>query len=414
MTTTDLGPITITDIGDARPPVWTFSAVLTAHIFVSALILHYTSPITIPKFADRIDIVTLEDVVPLLPHINPEVPPNTAPIMPKPDAVVVPEAAAPVNHNTSPTQPSIAKQPHIAEPTRSNVIRVPDVDSNQQPTPVPKSVTPLKSPLPGTTPILPKDLPPTDQAIAPLPAKRPNDQPSPMLREPPPASLQIQGKNSTPNATPALPKAAEVTMTNPIQREVAKSSSPSETPKPQLALPKVQVPRIPQLDRRQPESAIATPTAEGEKIAPTGAIGEGQKVNGTTGATITQGMPNQGADTALTGGGGGSLPRRLGGAGVTGIFPSSQNNDILSRMARSGECARINRPRDAKCPDWKPLEATSTRPNKSYSIAVPKDAAPGRYEIGTNPLPLCAKGTPQAQFGLSCLPSMEGPGIPKP
>jgi hypothetical protein len=425
LSSTDLGPIAITDMGGARPPIWTFGAVGTAHVLVSALILSYTSPIILPDFLENVEIVTLKEATAPSPLANPEVRPNVledaAPAMPQPEALAPTEAIQPKAETASPTPPAVPEQPPIAAPTQSNGVRAQGVELAQEPVPIPKLVAPLKSPTPDVVQALPSLSPP-------LPALRPTAPANPALRRPAPAPLQLQGKALKANANPALPKAAEIKIPDASVEEVPAPTPPTPlvVPKPQLALPKVQVPRIPKFDVRLPEPAVAPPPAGTETIASAGAkatanspaaagvAGTTPKTNASAGASITTGVPNQGVAAASTGAGGGALPRRPGGAGVTGVFPSGQGGGLLGRMARTTECAKINRERDGKCPDWDPLEGGSPRTAKSFTIAVPKDAAPGRYAIGTNPLPLCPKGTPQAQFGLSCLPRNDGPGIPRP
>ncbi len=425
MSSTDLGPIAITDIGGGRPPIWTFGAVGTAHVLVSALILSYTSPIILPDFLENVEIVTLKEAAPpgleAKSAARPDVPEKVAPALPQPDALAPTEAVQLEAEKTSPIPPVVPVQAPVTAPTQSNVVRAQGVELAQEPVPIPKSVAPLKSQAPEVTQALPNLSPP-------LPALRPMAPASPVLRQPPPAPLQLQGKALKANADPALPKAAEIKIPDASVADVPAPTPPAPlvVPKPQLALPKVQVPRIPKFDVRLPEPALAPPPAGAESIAgagakaaanspaSTGASGAIPKANASTGASITTGVPNQGVAAASTGTGGGTLPRRPGGTGVTGVFPSGQGSGLLGRMARTTECAKINRERDSECPDWDPLEGGSPRNAKSFTIAVPKDAAPGRYAIGTNPLPLCPKGTPQAQFGLSCLPRDDGPGIPRP
>jgi hypothetical protein len=425
LSSTDLGPIAITDMGGARPPIWTFGAVGTAHILVSALILSHTSPIILPDFLENVEIVTLKEAPAPSPLANPEVRPNVledaTPALPELDTLVPSETAPPEAEAVSPTPPAVAEQAPLAAPTQSNVVRAQGVELAQEPVPIPKAVAPLKNQVPEVAPSLPSLGPP-------LPALRPMPPASPLLRQPAPAPLQLQGKALKANTSPALPKAAEIKIPDASVADVPAPTPPAPlvVPKPQLALPKVQVPRIPKLEVRQPEPAVAAPSSAAETIASagaraaanspaaSGASGTLPRANTAAGAPITTGVPSQGVAAASTGAGGGALPRRPGGAGVTGVFPSGQGGGLLGRMAQTSDCARINRERDGKCPDWDPLEGGSPRTAKSFTIAVPKDAAPGRYAIGTNPLPLCPRGTPQAQFGLSCLPSNEGPGIPRP
>ena len=417
-------------MGGVRPPIWTFGAVGTAHILVSALILSYTSPIILPDFLDNVEIVTLKDAAPApAPLVSPEVRPNVlddaAPAMPQPETLAPTEAAPPAVETVSPTPPAVPEQAPIAAPTQSNVVRAQGVELAQEPVPIPKAVAPLKSQAPDIAPVLPNLSPP-------LPALRPMAPASPLLRQPAPAPLQLQGKALKANVNPALPKAAEIKIPDVREEDAPAPTPPTPlvVPRPQLALPNVQLPRIPKVEVRQPEQAIANPTTGADTVAGAGAKATANApsaagavrtmpgANTPAGASITSGMPNQGpnrgASAASAGAGGGTLPRRPGGAGVTAVFPSGQGGGLLGRMARTSECAKINRERDGTCPDWDPLEGGSPRTAKSFTIAVPKDAAPGRYAIGTNPLPLCPKGTPQAQFGLSCLPRDDGPGIPRP
>lgn len=94
-------------------------------------------------------------------------------------------------------------------------------------------------------------------------------------------------------------------------------------------------------------------------------------------------------------------------------FPRGEGNTILDKMDKTYDCSRLNRERDARCPTWDPIEGRNSLGAAAIEVAVPKGLPKLRNPIGTNPLPVCPPGTPGNQMGLSCLPTREGPGIPK-
>jgi hypothetical protein len=82
-------------------------------------------------------------------------------------------------------------------------------------------------------------------------------------------------------------------------------------------------------------------------------------------------------------------------------------------MNKTFDCSRMGRERDERCPEFSPMEGRNARGAASFEVPVPKGLPQLRNPLGTNPLPVCPPGTPGSQMGLSCLPSREGPGIPK-
>jgi hypothetical protein len=286
---------------------------------------------------------------------------------------------------------------------------------------------------------------------------------SPILTQPTPEALQLKGQRLKAATAPAVQATPDLQVPDAVEDEepppyqpsplptlapaaapnlrtlpnrpitaTPTQAAPLALPKSQVVLPKVQVPQIKAADLRVPEEQAVANASGGNAAAAGGTSGGGatsqanaQSGVGTSGGVTSLGgsLAGGGASPSSGGGGqagsqasagsGGVLPRRPGGAGVKTEFPTGVGGTLLSKMARTGECAQINRDRDGKCPDWDPIDGRSPRLAKPMPVAVPKDAAPGRYPLGSNPLPLCKPGTPQAQFGLSCLPRDDRPGIPK-
>ena len=452
MLTKDLGPIVISDLGHPRPQFWTIATVGTVHLILSAVLLTSTEQLLEPNFLDTVEIVTLPQAADSQTQAPVPTEPSPAP--------VVPVAAPPAE-----TTPAI---PPVEAPTPAPPIRPPPAPTKQVAPEVPAAppvLSQANNPKPDVAPAPVEEVAPIPfkPIAAPLPKPVTLRPASPLLTQPTPDALQVKGQRLKPATAPAVqatpnlqvpdrvedeepppyqpnplptlaPAAAPNLRTLPNRPITATptQAAPLALPKSQVALPKVQVPRIKATDLRVPEEQAVANASGGNAAAAGGTSGGGAASQassiagvGTSGGVTSLGgsLAGGGASPAPDGGGQagsqatagsiGALPRRPGGAGVKTEFPTGVGGTLLSKMARTGECAQINRDRDGKCPDWDPIDGRSPRLAKPMPVAVPKDAAPGRYPLGSNPLPLCKPGTPQAQFGLSCLPRDDGPGIPK-
>lgn len=459
--TNDLGPIVISDLGPSRPHFWTIATVGTIHLVLSALILTATSPILEPNLLENVDIVTLPQTTNAAQPTPVPSETNPTPVVPLPDQS---------QQLVEPPAETMQPPPPVAEKALATPAEVPPVP----PPPPAKQVAPEVSKAP---PVLSQaDNPQPDIAAAPVeeappipfqPIPAPLPKPvtlrpaAPILIQPEAEALQLKGQRLKatnapivqappnlrvpdaveeeepppyqPGPLPSLAPAAAPNLRNLRNRPITATptqAAPLTLPKAQVALPKVQVPQIRATDLRVPEAQSAAESSASNAASAGGTNGGGAVAQ----ANAQAGTGNSGGVTSLggsfAGGGGGQagsgglssavpsgptgiLPRRPGGPGVKTEFPTGEGGGLLAKMARTGECAQINRQRDGKCPDWDPIEGRSPRLAKPMPVPVPKDAAPGRYPLGSNPLPLCKPGTPQAQYGLSCLPRDDGPGIPK-
>ncbi|MCZ8207340.1 MAG: hypothetical protein ACK5XZ_11240 [Hyphomonadaceae bacterium] len=461
MRTKELGPIVISDLGHSRPHFWTIATVGTVHLVLSALLLTSTGPILESNFLDNVEIVTLpqssdatQAPVPVQPTPAPAIPSSAPPeqsVEPPLEAMQPPAPAAeatippPVAPPPAPTKqvaPETPKAPPVlAQANNPKPVAAPVPVEEVAPIPFKPIAAPLPKPV-TLRPAAPTLTQPTPEALqikgqrlkantAPTVQANPNLRVPDAVKEDEPAPYQ-------PAPLPSLAPAAAPNLRTLPNRPITATptqAAPLALPKSQIALPKVQVPQIKASDLRVPDQQAVADASGGNAAAAGGSAGGGatsqataQTGAGTAGGVTSLGGSFAGGGAAPTASGGSSnggqtaagsgaptgiLPRRPGGAGVKTEFPTGVGGNLLSKMARTGECAQINRQRDGKCPDWDPIDGRNPREQKPIPVAVPKDAAPGRYPLGTNPLPLCKPGTPQAQFGLSCLPRDDGPGIPK-
>jgi hypothetical protein len=459
--TKELGPIVISDLGHSRPHFWTIATVGTVHLVLSALLLTSTGPILESNFLDNVEIVTLpqssdatQAPVPVQPTPAPAIPSSAPPeqsVEPPLEAMQPPAPAAeatippPVAPPPAPTKqvaPETPKAPPVlAQANNPKPVAAPVPVEEVAPIPFKPIAAPLPKPV-TLRPAAPTLTQPTPEALqikgqrlkantAPTVQANPNLRVPDAVKEDEPAPYQ-------PAPLPSLAPAAAPNLRTLPNRPITATptqAAPLALPKSQIALPKVQVPQIKASDLRVPDEQAVADASGGNAAAAGGSAGGGatsqataQTGAGTAGGVTSLGGSFAGGGAAPTASGGSSnggqtaagsgaptgiLPRRPGGAGVKTEFPTGVGGNLLSKMARTGECAQINRQRDGKCPDWDPIDGRNPREQKPIPVAVPKDAAPGRYPLGTNPLPLCKPGTPQAQFGLSCLPRDDGPGIPK-
>ena len=453
----DLGPIVISDLGHSRPHFWTIATVGTVHLILSAVLLTSTGPLLEPDFLDNVEIVTLPQTTNAQTKAPVQTELNPAPVVPKaePPAETIPAPAPPVEAPVPPPTltPPIPPPPALTKQVAPDVPKAPPVLSQANN----RKADVAPAPIEEAAPI------PFKPIAAPLPKPVTLRPASPILTQPTPDALQLKGQRlkaatapamqATPNLQvpdavedeepppyqpsplPTLAPAAAPNLRTLPNRPITATptqAAPLALPKSQVALPKVQVPQIKAADLRVPEEQAVANASGGNAAAAGGTSGGGaasqasaQAGVGTSGGVTSLGgsfagggaSPSSGsggqAGSQASAGSSGALPRRPGGAGVKTEFPTGVGGTLLSKMARTGECAQINRDRDGKCPDWDPIDGRSPRLAKPMPVAVPKDAAPGRYPLGSNPLPLCKPGTPQAQFGLSCLPRDDGPGIPK-
>ncbi len=457
MRTKDLGPIVISDLGHSRPHFWTLATVGTVHLILSAVLLTSTGPLLEPDFLDTVEIVTLPQTADTRTKAPAPTEPTPAPVLPmaEPPAETLPAPPPPIEAPVPPPTltPPIPPPPAPTKQVAPDVPKAPPVLSQANnpkedvaPAPVeeaaPIPFKPIAAPLPKPVTLRPASpilIQPTPEALqlkgqrlkaatAPVVQATPNLQVPDAVEEEEPPPYQ-------PSPLPTLAPAAAPNLRTLPNRPITATptqAAPLALPKSQVALPKVQVPQIKAADLRLPEEQAVASASGGNAAAAGGTSGGGatsqasaQAGVGTSGGVTSLGGSLAGGGASPSSGGGGqagsqasagssgALPRRPGGAGVKTEFPTGVGGTLLSKMARTGECAQISRDRDGKCPDWDPIDGRSPRLAKPMPVAVPKDAAPGRYPLGSNPLPLCKPGTPQAQFGLSCLPRDDGPGIPK-
>lgn len=338
--------------------------------------------------------------------------------VPVPVPVTTPPLAAPsptpVPARQTPPTPTLVQPP----PTPLN-IRADKLKVNQNPAIKPAQVRAIPSPAPPTLP-------------TPVPGAPINTTPG----------LPKQTASPTPKAAPSPPAAIVRAPSPPPPAFVGAAPAPLAPARDTRALPKVQVPRVRATDLRLPEAQAAGPSSSAAtssaaagvtSLAPGGAPSRaangggapssgGSGGSGGTGGTAG-GSGQAGGGAPIVGGAGGAggaaggpsgiLPRRPGGASVREAFPRSDGS-LLGRMDQTFDCSRIGRDRDPRCPDWAPMEGRNSRGAATYEVPVPKGITPPRYATGTNPMPPCPPGTPGNQMGLSCLPSRDGPGIPKP
>ena len=447
----------ISDLGHSRPHFWTIATVGTVHLILSAVLLTSTGPLLEPDFLDNVEIVTLPQTADTQTKAPAPTEPTPAPVVPmaEPPAETLPAPPPPIEALVPPPTltPPIPPPPAPTKQVAPDVPKAPPVLSQANN----RKADVAPAPMEEAAPI------PFKPIAAPLPKPVTLRPASPILTQPTPEALQLKGQRlkaatapavqATPNLQvpdavedeepppyqpsplPTLAPAAAPNLRTLPNRPITATptqAAPLALPKSQVVLPKVQVPQINAADLRVPEEQAVASASGGNAAAAGGTSGGGatsqanaQSGVGTSGGVTSLGGSLAGGGASPSSGGGGqagsqasagssgALPRRPGGAGVKTEFPTGVGGTLLSKMARTGECAQINRDRDGKCPDWDPIDGRSPRLAKPMPVAVPKDAAPGRYPLGSNPLPLCKPGTPQAQFGLSCLPRDDGPGIPK-
>jgi hypothetical protein len=387
--------------------------------------------------------------------------------VPTPQAPTLP-VPIPSEPITQTEAPVVAPKPIPLAPAQRS-LPVPATEAVPTPAPRPAQMTPvLPTPAPvemRATPVGPSLIQPTadplkidaqklktNQAPAikpigvreiPLPAPVPPSPVSPSPISPSPASPSVAPVAAPlPKLQPAAPSVR--TPSPPPPAFVAPAPSPLAPSRNAPALPKVQVPRVSAADLRVPEvqapsaggpaASSAPPSTGVTSLSPPssgaqtgggglprpsgggGAPSSGGAAGGPSGAagSNTGALGSSGgANTGTAGGPTGVLPRRPGGASVREAFPRGDTSTVLGRMDKTYDCSRLNRERDARCPEWDPIEGRNSRGAAGFEVAVPKGLPKLRNPIGTNPLPICPPGTPGSQFGLSCLPTREGPGIPK-
>jgi hypothetical protein len=143
--------------------------------------------------------------------------------------------------------------------------------------------------------------------------------------------------------------------------------------------------------------------------AAAGSAGTGTAGTGTSGnAASNPSAAGPAADTPEIRTGG-PLPRRPGGPAIRGAPMSGDpRTGLLGGMDISAECRELSRERDPDCRGSRLYEPGRNGP------AIPAQAPPpSNIPRPSNPLPRCPPGTPQAQFGLSCLPPLDEPSAPK-
>lgn len=361
-------------------------------------------------------------------------PPLPAPVpAPIPTPPKVPPAATP-EAVTLPARlpvPVPAPTPTAVEPVPARVIN--PTPTLVQPPPTPLSIRADKLKINQNRALKPVQTP--NLTLPPLQSATP----APLS----PASTPQAVQDSAPVQQPSRPRSP------PPPAFMGAAPTPLTPAKQTRALPKVQVPRVRAQDIAIPDVQLATPAAPSAStgtsgpsgvtsLAPTGSgTGGGQNGVGAGGGRASGGAATSGgsaaggssAGGASSGGspaipqsgnnggssvvgGSGALPRRPGGAGVRQEFPRDDTS-LLGRMDKTFDCSRVGRERDARCPEWTPMEGRNGRGAAPIPVPVPQGLPKLRAPAGTNPLPICPPGTPGSQMGLSCLPSREGPTIPK-
>jgi uncharacterized membrane protein YgcG len=366
----------------------------------------------------------LEDLTPE-PLPVPPPPPKPEVLTPAPQASLVPESEVVPRATPTPV------------PVQPPVTSTPPVQARKS-APAPTLVLPPPDPLnirgdklkvnqaPALKPLQTRTIP----ALVPTPTPVAVPSPAPGL----PKTTSVAPVTAVPSPVPApVPNKAARTLSPPPPAFTAPAPAPLAPSTGTRALPKVQVPRVMARDLRLPDAQAAAGgalPAAGGSTAPAGVTslspsGGGAGSAGGAGGSGGSGGFAGGAGSAGSAGGGGPpaagsggggpsgvLPRRPGGARVPEAFPRSDGS-LLGQMDRTFDCSRIGRDRDARCPEWNPIEGRNARGAANFEVPLPKGVIPPRYANGTNPLPVCPPGTPGNQMGLSCLPSREGPGIPK-
>jgi hypothetical protein len=444
------------EAGDNAARVWSLCCAMFAHVLLAVLVLTAKLPDPVQPNFQVVELVTLNEA-PAVAALAPEsVEKRTSILGPKPtdrrqsrpDAVtpdIVPDPPVPlelpIDQLRAPTKPPVLATPPLSVPALEP-LPTPKVlpPLPQIPVPVPEPA-PAPEPLPDEEsapppPVLPQNITASSVTIAPSRARNevrlnqptgnalaiggaklklpsaPAVQAAPL--KPVPEVLPLQAPTPIPAPTPPMPK---------IQR--------LNLPPSRLALPKVQVPRVevPSL----PETAEAADTVVAAPPAPPSSLNSGVTAVTSTqvaaqsgqsrasgpvasggGATGNSGTGSNGVGSGSDAGSVGVLPRRPLGSGVRTPFPRGNGDNLLEQMDETFDCSRFNPERDARCPQRVPIEGATSRGGNPLPVPVPKDLPKQRYPIGTNPMPVCPPGTRANQFGLSCLPIEEGPGIPKP
>jgi hypothetical protein len=447
----------VLDAENWHPRFWTLAGVGLFHLMFATILFTVASQPKPPPFIDAVDIVTVPDGVAQPPARGKEalpvdlsakspLPDQKTPEA-QPDAVTAEPPA--LSQTVAPVETPPPPSPQLIAPQTS-----PDF-ANQ-----PAKAKELSDPsaTPSVSPITPLPRPADRATVAPMMEERP---PPVMLKAKPikpvlepaqPERLSLSGAQLKLKGAQPLKPLAPITLADPAPEPRAVTPpAPADLPPPtqplsilnaQNPLPKVQLPRIAAKDLRVPETQTASdliPPAAGSatRPQPTGVTALGTQVPSgpSSGASISNGgstrsaggTSGQGASGIATslpaagpsplGGSGpitGTLPRRPGGASVRQPFPRGDDQTILGKMDKTYDCSRLNRERDARCPSWDPIEGRNARGAARFEVALPKGVAPPRATKDINPLPVCPPGTPGNQFGLSCLPTREGPGIPKP
>jgi hypothetical protein len=377
----------------------------------------------------------------------------------KPLVVLPPPTPKPLQQ---PEEQEQAPKPFPVPPTSLNQ---PASIAEPLPTPLPVEMPKLETVAIQATPFKPSLTQPDAQPLS-IAASKLQLKQAPALKTlkplelPTPPQLQApprQEKPATTASTLPVPTPQPVPVARPPSRLtpefVAPKTAPLSISRPKALLPLVQVPRVAAADLRLPEvqslpTATTAAASSGVAAGVTSVFGglpsrtdQGTQPPATRAGSIVSGsaaangqtgsdgrtqesstsLNNQGgADGSTTAAGrSGVLPRRPGGASVRQPFPTSDGNTVVERMNKTFDCSRLNRDRDARCPNWDPIEGRNSAGAgagagaASLPVPAPKGLPTPHYPVGTNPLPTCPPGTPGNQRGLSCLPAREGPGIPK-
>jgi hypothetical protein len=454
--------------GEWRPRYWTIACVGTVHLLCAAIILTATPTPMPPPVLNSVDVVTFSDGqrtrtdAPSAPVDLAQDRPDTPPPLITPQNRTIRDIGPqPIDKSQRVTLPE------DAVPRAADALSVqdtppfpPPVPANQtipapSPLPLPTSrAVPEPEPVPTRQPSQPLD-PVPDMTPTPQSVQLKSKQFPPALEQPAANPLVIGAEKLKLKQAPALKpvRATNVPAPSPLPKSNPTPAPPPATtdrpvaplnlPKSATQLPNVQLPRVNAPDLRLPDvqadteignpaspttgvTSVSAPAGQGANGRPTspqssngaganGAAGSNGAASPLSGTAVGGG--NSGAATVGSGAGAGAgaggpsgvLPRRPGGASVREAFPRGNSGTIIGKMDKTYDCSRLNRERDARCPNWDPIEGRNSQGLGGFEVPVPKGLPKLRNPIGTNPLPLCPRGTPGSQFGLSCLPSNDGP-----
>ena len=433
-----------------HPRYRTLVSVGVLHLIVAATLLSIV-PVVPPIPPNVVEVVTVPSDADISSQLATPVLPVQSEQSRAEDAFPIPEAAIESIFGPKPADRRNSTPP-IDEAEKAFIEQTPTLRPPIPPVPTPALIA---APVPDPTkaldrePVIIRAAPFTPALILPdadplrIAGSKLDLKQAPSLK--PPISKALPKPPTVSNVAP--PKAVVSLQAPATPSEIMPKIAPLSLPTAQTPLPKVQVPRIAASVLRLPDVQTAQDVVpQTSTIQQTGVTSlsrgatavtripsSGVPISGQTGGALpaspsvgpraNQANAAAGAsppNSNSTGSGGGNvgptgiLPRRPGGASVRQPFPTDDSSTVLGRMNKTYDCSRLNRERDARCPVWDPVEGRNSQGAVEFAIPTPKGLPKLRNPAGTNPMPVCLPGTPGSQMGLSCLPSREGPGIPKP